>query len=125
MIDKKKQHERYAQRLKEGDARYHMMVRMWGKDVADEKYWKVCNEMSYCEFPDDCFCQTDTADIFFEHISFMDQPVAQLQLFITDDSELELYMEGDQIDTVMIKRKIPIKYCPFCGRDLVRRKNDE
>lgn len=69
-------------------------------------------------FPKDCYCRDDVRDIFSLDMFFMNQPVAQLQMFITDKAELELYMEGVPDDVVMIKKKIPIHFCPFCGRSL-------
>lgn len=48
----------------------------------------------------------------------MGEPVATLQVFINDKSELELFMDSDHSDVVLIKKKVPIHYCPFCGRDL-------
>lgn len=40
-----------------------------------------------------------------------------LEVFINND-ELELYVDID--DSPVIKEKVKIKYCPICGRRLVR-----
>lgn len=85
---------------------------------AHELFGETIAKLAADRFPKECFCRDDARDIFFDDLSFMDQTIAQLQVFITDKAELELYMEGVPDDVIMLKRKIPIKYCPFCGRDL-------
>lgn len=85
---------------------------------AHELFGETIAKLAADRFREDCFCKDYTRDIFSEDLSFMDQPVAQLQVFITDEAELGLYMGGVPYDVVMLRRKIPIKYCPFCGRDL-------
>lgn len=86
--------------------------------IAHELFGKTLTDLIDDRFPKDCFCRDDTADIFSVKVDLMGEPVATLQVFMNDKSELELFMDADHSDVVLMKKCAPIHFCPFCGRFL-------
>lgn len=64
------------------------------------------------------YCTDDTNDVLHGRIALLNNAELgiDLDVFITDEYELELF--GDCDDKIVIKAKTPIAYCPFCGREL-------
>lgn len=56
------------------------------------------------------FCEDDTKDIFYEEFGGV-----EISVFINDSPELELYVSGQGEE---LKKTVPMRYCPFCGRRL-------
>lgn len=83
------------------------------------------NKCKYCsEVENDVYGDVASKDIFFEHLKLKVNDTAEINfaditVWITDEADLELYIdEADGYNQQFVKEKIPINFCPFCGRRL-------
>ena len=75
-----------------------------------------------CKYCDNVFTGNCCDDILTGDLHMGSVKVGDISVFITEDFKegeavLKLYAEVD--DTPIVRKGIPIKFCPFCGKKLI------
>lgn len=76
-----------------------------------------------CKYCDELFTGNCCDDILTGELKMGSAKVGDVSVFITEDASrgssavMELYSEVG--DTPIIRKRIAIKYCPFCGKELI------
>ena len=75
--------------------------------------------MGRCRFCDELFTGDCNDSLMTKNIRINKVPIFGMDIFITDD-KLELYVDTADSGQEILKKTLKIKYCPMCGRELVK-----
>ena len=74
-----------------------------------------------CKYCSELFTGDSNDSLITEHIELKLNDITVesicIDIFVTDD-KLELYCDSDIDDRKYVKKLIPIKFCPMCGKEL-------